>query len=103
MNVSDILTLVLGGGLVATIAAIFKGIQALREGARAKERDLVGDLEDWRAKANRARELAEAQRDYWREKAADYRFILRDMYGHQLPPERPPTAIQQEQQEEIQS
>lgn len=98
MNVSDILTLVLGGGLVATIAAIFKGVQALREGARAKEKDLVGDLEDWRFKANQARELAEAQRDYWREKAADYRFMLRDTYGVQLPPERPPTSIPQHQE-----
>lgn len=98
MNVSDILTLVLGGGLVATIAAIFKGVQALREGARAKEKDLVVDLEDWRSKANQAREIAEAQRDYWREKAADYRFILRDLYGHSLPPENPPRAVQQQQE-----
>lgn len=92
MNVSDILTLLLGGGAVATVAAIFKGVQALREGARSREKDLVGDLEDWRSKANRARELAEAQRDYWRDKAAEYRFILRDEYGHKLPPENPPTS-----------
>lgn len=95
MGLSDILTLLLGGGALATIAAVFKGVQALREGARSREKDLVGDLEDWRSKANRARELAEAQRDYWREKAADYRFILRDTYGHKLPPENPPTAANQ--------
>lgn len=98
MNISDILTLLLGGGAVATVAAIFKGVQALREGARSREKDLVGDLEDWRAKANAARELAEAQRDYWREKAADYRFMLRDQFGVQLPPEHPPTGAKQTQE-----
>lgn len=96
MNVGDILTLLLGGGAVATIAAIFKGVQALKEGARSREKDAVADLEAWRVKANQARELAEAQRDYWRDKAGEYRFMLREQGVKDLPEERPPTALQRE-------
>lgn len=94
MSIGEIVSLILGGGAVATIAAFFKGVQALREGARAREKDAISDLEEWRSKANEARELAEAQRDYWRDKAGEYRFMLREQ-GVSLPPESPPTAVRE--------
>lgn len=90
MNVQDILTLLLGGGAVTTIAAFFKGVKTLREGARSREKDVISDLRTWREESNEERELAERQRDYWRDKAAEYRYRLMNEFGVDLPSEQPP-------------
>ena len=73
MDVGQLLTLLLGGGAVATITALFQGIRSLRDGARARDKDAVTDLiqrrkdaEEERDKAFDARDKAFNQRDYWR-------------------------------------
>lgn len=78
MNLGDFLTLILGGGAVATIGAVFKGVQALRAGARSREKEAVDDLEKWRVAAVRRAEAAEADRDYYRDYAAQCRFTLKE-------------------------
>lgn len=93
MPYADLVNLLLGGGLAATVAAAYKGLQALRAGARSKEKELVTDLQDWRREANDARKLAEKQRDYWRDLAAGYRFMLRDKYGETLDEPNPPVEL----------
>jgi hypothetical protein len=85
MNLGDFLTLVLGGGAVATVGAVFKGVQALRAGARSREKEAVDDLEKWRVQAVRRAERAEEDRDYYRDYASQCRFLLREN-GIEPPP-----------------
>lgn len=70
-GVPELVTLALGGGLVATVQAIGKAIAAHRAGARARERDVLTDSEQWRRTADDARRRAEADRDWWRQRAVD--------------------------------
>lgn len=63
MDANTLLTLLLGGGFAATIAAIFKGLNALRSGASARTRESIGDLAKWRDQADERREKAESARD----------------------------------------
>lgn len=66
METGDLLTLLLGGGAVATIGAIFTGVQSLKTGARAREKETVKELVDQRKEAWRDRDIAIDERDYWR-------------------------------------
>jgi hypothetical protein len=63
LDSNTLLTLLLGGGFAATVAAIFKGINALRSGASARSRESIGDLARWRDQESAAREKAEGARD----------------------------------------
>lgn len=65
MDVSTAVTLLLGGGGLAFIAAIFKGIESLRTGARAEERKAIADLGKQRDAADERARWAEKDRDYW--------------------------------------
>lgn len=83
MDIGSLLTLLLGGGAVATITALFNGVKSLREGARSRERDTIQDLIDRRKeadkereKAYRARDRAFDQRDYWRNRCGVREFQL---------------------------
>lgn len=91
MDISDLLTLLLGGGMVATLSAAFNGIKSLREGSRKKERDTITDLivrrdEAYaeRDKAYRARDRAFNERDYWRDWAGQLEYTCRQS-GTPLP------------------
>lgn len=94
MDVGQLLTLLLGGGMVATITAVFSGVKSLREGSRSRERDTISDLiarrkeadeerdkaRDERDEAFNARDRAFNQRDYWRNWAALLEYtILQNM------------------------
>jgi hypothetical protein len=87
----DVLTLLLGGGAVATIGAFFKGVQALQSGARARERDTVKQLVDQRDEAWVDRDNMTDERDYWRNRAGQLEFGLRQ--NGIDPPEKPPYPI----------
>jgi hypothetical protein len=77
MTSGDVLTLLLGGGAVATISALFKGVQALQSGARAREKDTVNDLVRQRKEAWDDRDKAIDERDYWRNWAGTVEFHAR--------------------------
>lgn len=75
------LSVVLGGGLVATIGAIFQGLKMLREGGAAKAAKLMSDLERARteeeARTRAARDDSEWYldlADYWRTRAGAAEF-----------------------------
>ena len=91
MSVSAILTLVLGGGGVAAITALFSGFKTLRESSKTDEKDHLLALIDARrlAYVDRSEALAERdkavdQRDYWRNRAAEAEFRLKRL-GAQVP------------------
>lgn len=84
MQASDLLTLLLGGGAVATIGALFKGIQSLQSGARSRERDTINDLVNQRKEAWEDRDKAIDERDYWRNWAGTVEFYARQA-GVKLP------------------
>ena len=88
MQSSDVLTLLLGGGAVATISAAFKGIDTLRTGARAREKDTVNQLVEQRDEAWVDRDNAIDQRDYWRNWAGRLEYGLQQ-HGIDMP-EKPP-------------
>lgn len=71
LGIPELITLALGGGLAATAQAIGKAIAAHRDGARARERDVLTDSEAWRISSDDARRRAEVDRDWWRQRAVD--------------------------------
>lgn len=71
MGLPELLTLVLGGGLLATIQGVAKAMNAYKDGARARERDVMTDSESWRISADDARRCAERERDWYRQRAAE--------------------------------
>jgi hypothetical protein len=95
VTVSQLLTLLLGGGAVATITALFNGIKSLREGSRGKERDTIAglikdrkDAQEDRDKAEDARDAMMNERDQWRNWAGRLEYGLAQ-HGVELPPGRP--------------
>lgn len=95
MDVGQLLTLLLGGGAVATITALFNGIKSLREGSRSRERDTISDLinrrkeaEEERDRAYDARDRAFDERDWWRNWAGRLEYTL-VVNGVPLPPKEP--------------
>jgi hypothetical protein len=74
MTTGDLLTLLLGGGAVATIGALFKGLQALQTGARARERETVKSLVEQRNEAWEDRDFLTDERDYWRNRSGTVEF-----------------------------
>ncbi len=99
-DLNQLLALLLGGGAVATVTALFNGVKSLREGARSRELDTIGDLvrrrqeaEEDRDKAFRARDHAFNERDYWRNWTGilEYAMLQR---GIELPPK--PTMLEEE-------
>ena len=70
--IATIITVVLSGGALATIQAVFRGVGSLRSGARAREKEAVSDLARWRDELDERARRAEADRDYWRVIAMQY-------------------------------
>lgn len=66
-----LITALISAGGVSFLGAAFRGWGTLRAGARARERETVAEM-------IRSRNLAEADRDYWRDVAGGYRWQLRD-------------------------
>jgi len=98
MDVGQLLTLLLGGGAVATITALFNGVKSLREGSRSRERDTIGDLiqrrkdaEEERDRAYDARDRAFDERDYWRNWAGSLEYVCEQRgVGMPTKPPMPP-------------
>ena len=88
-----LVTLLLGGGGLATLQALFKGFGSLRGGARALEREAVNDLARARDAADDRAEWAEADRDFWRDTAGRWRYQLVSHNIEPIPPDPvPPSA-----------
>lgn len=92
IDINSLLTLILGGGLVGTLTALFKGYTSLRDGARSREKGTIEDLVSQRRTAVEDRDaefeeknFAFDQRDFWRNRAADLEFTLRKA-GIEPPP-----------------
>jgi hypothetical protein len=88
VNVGQLLTLLLGGGCVATITALFNGIKSIREGTRTRERDTISDLIKAKDEAEKEREDALDERDYWRNWAGQLEYVC-FKNGYTLPPKPP--------------
>lgn len=80
-----IISLLIGGGGVAFVTALAKGIRDLRGGARAREREAVDDLARWRDEADEGRRAAERDRDFWRGTAGSYGYQLRTLGVEPIP------------------
>lgn len=87
---SQLLNFFLGGGLVAAIAAAFKGIQALKAGSHSKEREAIQDLEKWRSDSDDAREWEAAQHQWWRDWAGRLAYVILTHLGQGAMPEKEP-------------
>lgn len=91
--VIPLVTLLLGGGGLAFLQALFKGAGSLRGGARAREREAVNDLARARDAADERAEWAEADRDHWRDTAGRWRYQLVSNHIEPIPPDpEPPSA-----------
>lgn len=77
VDIAGLVTLLLGGGAVATIGALFRGWVALRSGARAREREMIDDLGRSRDEADERARSERHDADFWRSTAAGYHWQLR--------------------------
>lgn len=84
MSANEVLTLLLGGGAVATIGALFQGIRSLQSGARARERETVDNLVEQRNEAWVDRDNAIDRADYWQQWAGTVEYLARQN-GVELP------------------
>lgn len=89
-NTNTLLTFLLGGGLAAALGALFKGIRSLQSGTRAREREAIIDLGEWRADEHDARVLAERDTAYWQSRCNDY---IGQLLRNQLQPEPLPEDL----------
>lgn len=96
MELGDLLTLLLGGGLVATITAAVSGIKSLKDGARAREKDSIAELITLRKDAVADKVHAEDVADYWRQWAGTVEYLARQQ-GVTLP-ERPAEPVRKDSQ-----
>lgn len=92
------LNLILGGGLVATIGAVFKGLQMLRNSATARINNAVAKLEELAEESDERARVAwiEAQYRatlayYWRTWAGTMEYLA-TRAGAEIPP-RPPEPV----------
>lgn len=92
--VQDWLGVVLGAGGVAFLGALFKGVQMLRDGARAREREAIAGLEKWREDADKRADRAFRELDYmrtlvayWQARAGAREYQL---HLHGITPDPPP-------------
>lgn len=92
MGLPELLTLVLGGGLLATIQGITKALSAYRQGARARERDVITDSESWRISSDNARRCAEQERDWYRNYAVELWHKCWEHGGNPGPLRSPPPS-----------
>lgn len=79
----DWLSAVLGAGGVAFLGALFEGVRRLMAGARAREREAVANLEEWREdadkRARRALDDADYQRllvAFWQRRSGTLEYLL---------------------------
>lgn len=78
----------IGGGAVALAAAMWKGINALRLGVRAAERESIADISEGRRAAVRDRSVAERDSAFWQRMAARYAAQL-ERHGFEPEPPNP--------------
>lgn len=91
--VLSLVGLILGGGGLAFLQSLFKGVGSLRGGARAREREAVEDLARARDAADDRAAWAEADRDFWRDTAGRWLYQLRSNGIDPVPPDPvPPSA-----------
>lgn len=65
-----LITALIGAGGATFVGSLIRGWSSLRTGARARERETLAEL-------IHSRNEAEADRDFWRDVAAGYRWQLR--------------------------
>lgn len=76
-NLTSLLTLLLGGGALATFTALFKGLKALRDGRKARENETVDDLRHWMDTWEGQYRDAERDLTYYRIVVGKYLFQMR--------------------------
>lgn len=98
-NLSTLVELLLSTGGGAFGLAIFKGWADMRSGSRAEQREVVNDLVQWCDELDRRLQTSYADRDYWRDIAAQRGHQLREEAGivpyitELLPPSERPKRI----------
>ena len=97
----ELLTLLLGGGAVATIGAFFSGVKSLQTGARAREKETVKGLVRQRNGAWRDLDYANDLVDYWRTRAGTSEFHANQagatLPEYDPPPVRPPDPAEEDE------
>lgn len=74
--ITAILAILLGTGGIGSLVSTARGINSLRTGVRARQREAITDLARSRDQADERAHWAEMDRDYWRAIAARYAYQL---------------------------
>jgi hypothetical protein len=90
--VVPLVTLLLGSGGALFLQNLFKGLVSLRGGARAREREALGDLARSRDNSDERAEWAEADRDFWHDTAGRWRYQLVTEGIEPVPPDPVPPS-----------
>lgn len=84
MTTAEIIGALLGGTGLASLAFVFKALQARKDGFNRARAQHIEDLESWRREAHEALRQMQEVADYWRRVAADFEHQLRT---HGISPE----------------
>lgn len=92
LDVNALLYVLLGGGLAGSLGTLISSIKTFKDGSKLREKGTIEDLISQRRTAIEERNtefneknVALDQRDYWRNRAADLEFLLRQE-GFEIPP-----------------
>ncbi len=72
-----VITFIVGGGLAALLTQFGRVIRSLRSGARATTREVIQDLAAARDEAEEREAELRRDKDYWRNVAGSYGYLLR--------------------------
>lgn len=89
MKPSEILNLLLGAGFAGFLTAVYRVVKDWRQGTWRRQDTAIADLEKWRRDADDAREWAEAQHQWWRQRAGRLEYVIMVNLGpdYVVPPE----------------
>jgi hypothetical protein len=92
VETSDLVAVILGGGGAVFIAAVIKGWQDLRSGARSHDKDTLKSLAERAERAEECERIERADCRYWESIAGRYAWQLRKAQVEPVPAEPIPPS-----------
>lgn len=97
---ADFWKFIFGGGALAFLLAVGKGIQWLTARAAAREDKLENQVTTWNKIIQRRARWEGKQHDYWRAYAGDCEHVIRTRLGEEALPRRRPYPREPEPEED---
>jgi hypothetical protein len=89
-NLTAVLIAIFSVGGAGALTVIIKGLDNWRSGASAKEARAIQNLERYREEALQERDFEHTLKEYWRDRAGNAEFKIRNEWGSEHLPEIAP-------------